>query len=123
MSLQQRFLVGEPEYEMLDAPENWKFSIPHESSGPCYTYNPPEKSDPGYISGILIQLNMTNWDPDLDIFLHKKGKFFYQDDWTSDTIRVDRAMLNSSPSGHPRIAGNLQQVLNNNLNISKKIIF
>ena len=90
---------------MLDVPENWQFSIPHESSGPCYTYNPPEKSDPGYISGILIQLNMENWDPDLDIFIHKKGKFFYQDDWTSDTIKVDQAMLNSSPTGHPRIAG------------------
>ena len=107
LSLQQRFSIEEPEQEMLDVPENWQFSIPHESSGPCYTYNPPEKSDPGYISGILIQLNMENWDPDLDIFIHKKGKFFYQDDWTSDTIKVDQAMLNSLPTGHPRIAGKL----------------
>ena len=108
LSLQQRFSMGKPEYEMLHRPDNWQFSIPHENSGPCYTYNPPEESDPGFISGILLQLNMENWDPDLDIFIHKKEKFFYQDDWTSNTIRIDPAGLNISDSGHPRIIGNVK---------------
>ena len=106
LSVQQRFTDGEPEYEMLNQIQYWSFSIPHESSGPCYTYDPPFDSDPGFLNGLYIAFNFENWDPDLDIFLHEKGKFFYQDNWTSDTIRIDQAKLKTVTTGHPRIKGN-----------------
>ena len=93
---------------MINQTENWDFSIPHESSGPCHTYDPPFDSDPGYINSMYLTLNMEKWDPDLDIFLHKKGKFFYQDEWTTDTTRLDLAKLQNVSTGHPRVSGNLK---------------
>ena len=96
---------------MLNQTENWSFSIPHESSGPCYTYDPPSDSDPGFINSIYLALNMEKWDPDLDIFIHKKGKFFYQDDYTSDTTRVNRAELLKVTTGQPRISGILKLLI------------
>ena len=78
-SLQQRFKEGETEIEMLNQTDLWSFSIPHEDSGPCYTYNPPYESDPGYPNSIFLVLSFEDWLEDLDIFLHEKGKFFFQD--------------------------------------------
>ena len=105
LSLQQRFLDTKPEYEMINESRYWSVSIPHETSGPCYTYDPPEDSDPGYVSGIHLTMNSETWDPNLEIFLHTKGKFFYQDDWTSDTSRIDPEILQQTHTGHPRVSG------------------
>ena len=104
-SLQQKFSEGETEEEMLNQTDLWTFSIPHEDSGPCYTYNPPRASDPGYPNSIFLVLNFENWTKDLDIFLHEKGKFFYQDGSTSDTIRLDQSELENVKTGHPRVKG------------------
>ena len=108
LSLQQRFSSGQPEIEMINQNESWSSSIPHESSGPCDTYDPPYDSDPGYINSMFLTLNMEKWDPDLDIFLHEKGKFFYQDEWTSDTTRVELSKLQNVSTGHPRVSGNME---------------
>ena len=59
----------------------WKQTIPQADSGPCFTYNPPKSSDPGWYYGIEIKPNMkvgeSNWPADLEIFLHERDKFFY----------------------------------------------
>lgn len=104
-SLQQRFNEGEPEQEMINKTDHWTFSIPHEESGPCYTYNPPYESDPGYPNSLFIVLNFKDWDKDLDIFLHEKGKLFFQDKETSDTVRLDQTELQNVATGHPRVKG------------------
>ena len=104
-SLQQRFNEGETENEMLNQTNHWTFSIPHEESGPCYTYNPPTLSDPGYPNSLFIVLNSEDWPKDLDVFLHEKGKLFFQDSWTSDTIRLDKNKLENIATGHPRVKG------------------
>ena len=92
---------------MINQNQYWTVSIPHESSGPCYTYDPPFDSFPGYDVGMYLTMNSTNWDPDLEIFLHQKDKFFYQDDETVDTIKVKPFELKGVTTGHPRISGKL----------------
>ena len=90
---------------MINQTQHWSFSIPHETSGPCYTYDPPFDSDPGFMIGMYLTLRSENWDPDLDIFIHEKGSFFYQDDLTFGTTRVSHEELQKVKTGHPRISG------------------
>ena len=90
---------------MIDQHQYWSVSIPHELSGPCYTYDPPYDSEPGFDSGMYITMKSTeNWDPELEIFLHKKDKLFYQKRYEADTIKIDHANLKSIASGHPKIS-------------------
>ena len=90
---------------MINETKYWEDSIPHETSGPCYTYNPPFDSDPAPSAAMHLTLNATDWNPELEIFLHKKGKFFYQSDETVNTIKLSPSELNAVMSGHPRISG------------------
>ena len=107
-SLQQRFSKNDPEYEVINMDQYWSISIPHESSGPCYTYDPPFDSDPGFSSSMYLTMNSTDWDPDLRIFLHFKGKFFFVDDGsTADTAEINKSKLKAVTTGHPRISGKL----------------
>ena len=55
--LEQRFAFGQHEVDMLKDDKNWKQSVPHENSGPCYTYDPPFESDPGYDISMYIRMN------------------------------------------------------------------
>ena len=104
-SVQQRFSSNDEEYELIGQEQYWTLSIPHESSGPCYTYDPPFDSDPGQRSGVHITMKSTGkWDPNLSIFLHKKGKFFYQSDSEVDTEMIPLSKLKSKESGHPKIS-------------------
>ena len=78
----QRFVVSNSSLIDILVDNNlWEESIPHEESGPCYTYNPPAMSDPGWWYGIEMYPKLSsdsdNWDKDLEIFLHERGKFFY----------------------------------------------
>ena len=91
--------------EMINQQQYWSFSIPHESSGPCYTYDPPFDTDPGYTDGMVLTLNSTDWDADLEIFLHTKGKFFYNHDSTFNTAKVSLSKLKGVNTGHPKISG------------------
>ena len=64
-------------------------SIPHEYSGPCFTYNPQQESVPGYwySMGIVPYISQEGVDyserrrnlfnNDLRIFLHEPNKFFF----------------------------------------------
>ena len=111
-SIQQRFTSGEPQNEMIDQGQFWTFSVPNEISGPCLTYDPPHDSDPGRMMGIFIRMNFTKWDPNLQIFLHKKGKFFYTDNATDNTIKLEEEKMKSVWTGHPRISGNTPTIRN-----------
>ena len=104
-SLQQRFSRGKPEYEMINQDQYWSFSIPHETSGPCYTYDPPHDSDPGYTEGMYLIMNSSDWNPGLQMFLHPKGKFFYHLWSTHDTVKLELSKIKGVKTGHPLIAG------------------
>ena len=103
-SVQQRFSLNQEEYEMIDEEQHWTVSIPHESSDPCYTYDPPQDSDPGHEAGLYITMKSTKkWDSNLSIYLHKKGKFFYQSNFEANTQRIHLSQLKSVKSGRPKI--------------------
>ena len=81
----------------------WEQTIPLEDSGPCFTYNPPVPSDPGWYYGIETSPQTTdielNWPLDLEIFLHERDKFFY--------------FKESSPPNNIRIYTNTLRSMNN----------
>ena len=85
----------------------WTQSIPHEHSGPCETYNPPFESDPGHEISIFMVLNSTDVDPDLDIFLHDRNKFFYSKKPMYNTKYLDQKEFVKLNLSHPRVIGNL----------------
>ena len=100
---EQRFVTDESEREMLHDNKNWKKFIPHEKSGSCETYDPPFESDPGYEISMYLRLVSADWDPDLQIFLHKKDKFFYSKKPVYNTKLLDLTKIDHS---HPRAIGN-----------------
>ena len=108
----QRFVVSNASLiDVFSDSSLWKESIPHEDSGPCYTYNPPSLSDPGWYYGIEIKPNIdnnhvpeNNWDKDLEIFLHEYGKFFYfKEAAPPNNIRIHTNTLRSM--NHTMILG------------------
>ena len=105
---QQRFVADQSEKDVLHDDRYWKKQfIPHESSGPCETYDPPFESDPGYDTSMYIRLNSTDWDPDLEIILHEENKFFYSRSPTYMAIYLDSQKLRAANLSHPRVIGNL----------------
>ena len=98
--LEQRFAFGQHEVDMLKDDKNWKQFVPHENSGPCYTYNPPFDSDPGTGMSMYMTFNMNNWDPSLQIFLHEPNGFFYSTKPVRNTM-----LLNLAGTKHPRATG------------------
>ena len=87
----------------------WEQTIPLEDSGPCFTYNPPVPSDPGWYYGIEIIPHTTdidlNWPSDLEIFIHERDKFFY--------------FKEASPPNNIRIYTNTLRSMNNVLILGK----
>ena len=107
-TFQQRFVIDQPERDVLHEDGHWKRFIPHENSGPCETYDPPVESDPGYEISMHMRMNSSDWDPDLEIFIHAKNNFFYTKK-PSDSIYLDSEKLqnNNNKLPHPRAIGNL----------------
>ena len=88
----------------------WEETIPHEESGPCFTYNPPVPSDPGWYYGLEMRPNTngmeSNWPIDLEIFLHEKDKFFYfMEAAPPNNIKIHTNTLRNM--NHALILGNL----------------
>ena len=102
---EQRFEVGKSEHDVLNNEMYWTKWQPHESSGPCETYDPPYKSDPGYEISMYMKMNSSEWDSKLDIFLHEKDKFFYSTAPTYNVKLVDAKALDKSGLQHPRATG------------------
>ena len=111
--LEQRFTSGEAEVDVLKNEKYWNQFVPHESSGPCYTYDPPFESDPGLDISMFIAMKLTNFDKNLQIFLHEKNKFFYSTNHGSNMLYLDHRILNNSKQleqlgskmSHPRAVG------------------
>ena len=102
---EQRFVSGESEHDMLHVDGQWKVSVPHEESGPCYTYDPPNESDPGLMVSIFMRLKTKDWNSDLRIFLHEKNRFFYSIKSAPKTMYLDPKSWKQANTGHPRAIG------------------
>ena len=103
---QQRFVTGQSDENVLHEDRYWKRFIPHEYSGPCETYDPPLESDPGYATSMHITMNSSSWDPNLEIFLHERNKFFYAKSPTYMMIYLDSKKLRATNLTHVRATGN-----------------
>ena len=99
---EQRFVRDKSELEMLHDDRYWKQFIPQENSGPCETYDPPFESDPGYEISMFMRTNHSDWDSNLEIFIHKKNKFFYSKQPVYNTKRLNLKAINYP---HPRAVG------------------
>ena len=100
-----RFLYEDNEalYDILNNQSYWVKSIPHEYSGPCFTYNPQLQSVPGYwfSMGIIPYINQEGGgdynerkrnllNNDLKIFLHEPNKFFFfKEEEAPNNIGID----------------------------------
>ena len=104
---EQRFPGGAPALDVLNNNEYWNTFVANEYSGPCYTYNPPLESDPGKENNMYMVFNMTDWDPDLKIFLHHPKSFFYstKEGLGSSSKLITSQKLNSTATRHPRAIG------------------
>ena len=101
-TLTQRFESGKSEKDMLHVDEVWREFVPHESSGPCYTYDPPFESDPGNTISLHMGMSSSDWDPNLQIFLHEKNKFFYSVTYPYNALYLDANTLKKTGMYHPR---------------------
>ena len=100
--LEQRFAIGQKEMDMLKEEGNWKQFVPHENSGPCYTYDPPHESDPGYDISLYMKMNSNKFDDNLQVFLHKKSQFFYATKHNYNMLYLDHNTLQNTQLSHPR---------------------
>ena len=101
----QRFQIESPHIDMLHRDEYWSTFVPNPVSGPCHTYTPPFDSDPGKTLNMNMILNMTDWDPLLQIYLHDSNSFFYTENSGKheQTVYLDAETLRKLPSTHPRV--------------------
>ena len=104
-TFQQRFVSMESTIDMLHLDKEWTVFVPHENSGPCYTYDPPSESDPGLSVSILMRLKTDDWDSDLRIFLHEKNKFFYSIKPAPNIKYLDPKSWNQANIRHLRAIG------------------
>ena len=102
----QRFETGAEDIDVLRMNEYWKKFIPNENSGPCYTYTPPEDSDPGDTNNMYMTFNFTQWDEAIEIFLHDERTFFYSERDVINSKHISSDMLNQTGIKHPRALGN-----------------
>ena len=93
----QRFhSEGQQQYDILNNDSYWTKSIPHEYSGPCFTYNPQLDSDPGYWYSMSIVPNAAAAPmyENMRIFLHEPNKFFYfMEEEAPNTVALDLKQL------------------------------
>ena len=102
-SFKQKYF--ESDIDVLKNDNQWHTSVANEESGPCYTYDPPFDSQLAETSNMLIEFNMSTWDPLLEIFLHDKGQFFYSRKTSINTKFITNNMLKDTGLNHPRALG------------------
>ena len=101
----QRFRGEEYGVDVLNQDENWEVSVPNENSGPCYTYNPTQDSDPGDTNSMYMVFDSSDWDPLLEIFIHGKNAFFYSKRLMLNTKLITTEMLKKAQTKYPRALG------------------
>ena len=102
---EQRFEIGASAIDILHNDKYWETFVANVESGPCYTYNPPFESAPGKTISMYMVFNMTDWDPDLDIFLHDQNSFFYSSKAFLNNKLITADMLSMAPIKNPRAVG------------------
>ena len=105
-TFEQVFSVEETVRDMLHEERQWKISFPYETSGPCYTYDSPTKTDIGIPIGIYMTFKSPEVDKDLEIFLHNEDKFYYTLNPIND-IHLDSKILERTKLNRPRAIGNI----------------
>ena len=103
-------------YDILNNQSNWVKSIPHEWSGPCFTYNPQRQSQPGYWHAMGIVPNIGQEGPyyskrrrnlshGLRIYLHQSNKFFFsKGEEAPSNVELDLNLVQTM--NRTRIVGN-----------------
>ena len=99
------FSRDQPVQDMLHDEKLWTMSIPSETSGPCYTYNPPAESDTGIQIGMYMKFKSDEFDENLDIFVHEPNQFYYTKRPIND-LHIDSQQLKDTKMNHPRAIGN-----------------
>ena len=106
-SFTQRFKTGSDDVNVLVRNDYWKQFIPNENSGPCYTYTPPQDSDPGDTNNMYMTFDFNKWDEAIEIFLHEENTFFYSERDIINTKHISWDILNQTGIKHPRALGKL----------------
>ena len=101
----QRFRGEEYGVDVLNQDDNWEVLVPNENSGPCYTYNPAQDSDPGDTNSMYMVFDSSDWDPLLEIFIHGKNDFFYSKRQMLNTKLITMEMLKEAQTKYPRAPG------------------
>ena len=101
----QRFRGEEYGVDVLNQDDNWEVLVPNENSGPCYTYNPAQDSDPGDTNSMYMVFDSSDWDPLLEIFIHGKNDFFYSKRQMLNTKLITMEMLKEAQTKYPRALG------------------
>ena len=101
----QRFRGEEYGVDVLNQDDNWEVLVPNENSGPCYTYNPAQDSDPGDTNSMYMVFDSSDWDPLLEIFIHGKNDFFYSKRQMLNTKLITTEMLKEAQTKYPRALG------------------
>ena len=104
-SLDHRFVGGQLDVDMLDDSKNWKQFVPHETSGPCYTYTPQSESEPGFDMSLYVKMNANEFDKNLRIYIHEKDKFFYSTRNQDGSLFIDEESFSRHNNSHPRVVG------------------
>ena len=103
-------------FDILNNQSYWVKSIPHEWSGPCFTYNPKRQSYPGTWHSIGIVPNIglegpyymerrRNLSTDLRIYLHEPNKFFlFKEGEAPSNVALDLNLVQTI--NRTRIVGN-----------------
>ena len=104
-SLEHRFVSDQLDVDMLNDSGNWQQFVPHESSGPCYTYNPQSDSEPGFDISLYVKMNANEFDDNLKIYLHEKDKFFYSTRSQDGSLLIDKESFTKTGNSHPRAIG------------------
>ena len=104
-SLEHRFESDQLDVDMLNDSGNWQQFVPHESSGPCYTYNPQSDSEPGFDISLYVKMNANEFDDNLKIYLHEKDNFFYSTRSQDGSLLIDKESFTKTGNSHPRAIG------------------
>ena len=103
--LEHRFVSDQLDVDKLNDSKSWRQFVPHESSGPCYTYTPQMESEPGFDISLYVKMNANEFDNNLKIYLHEKDKFFYSTRSQEGSLFIDKDSFTKTGNSHPRAIG------------------
>ena len=113
LRFEHRLRHDQPAIDILRNESYWIKSIPHDRSGPCFTYNPLIESDPGFYYAMTIEpkIDAEKFESErrtlfnnLRVFLHEPKKFFFfKEEEAPNNIAID--FLRMQFTNRTRIVG------------------